>query len=179
MSVATAPAPAGAITTATLGVDMRALLDQLNEVIELEQLATDVYGSTARRLPEMAMQAKALEFRAGAERGRDAARALVRMLGKQPAPAKQSLAGTLGRARGALSAGRSGRLGALKNLQDMLLAAFLTAEAWTLVQQAAYAIGDPRLIETAEQEAGLKSMPLQWLLQTVAERSPWAILTPS
>lgn len=39
-------------------------------------------------------------------------------------------------------------------------------------------IGDPRIIEVAERQVRLKSLPVQWLLVTIAERSAWSILKP-
>ena len=39
-------------------------------------------------------------------------------------------------------------------------------------------IGDPRIIEVAERQVRLKSLPMQWLLVAIAERSAWAILRP-
>ena len=171
-----ATATMGAVTVGSLSVDMEALLDQLNEVAEFEQFAADVYRATAELLPEQAMRVKAREFWTGAEEGRQAAIGLMRLIGGEPLAARETVASFLGQARGALSAGRSGRFGTLKNLQDMLVAAFLSAGAWTIVQGAAYGIGDPRLIQVAEREVGQKSLPVQWLLQTIAERSSWAVL---
>lgn len=175
MAVQTREAP---FTTATLGVDVDTLIDQLNEVVEMEQFAANTYRAHAGMLPDGSMQAKAEEFRAGAVRGRNAALELIRLLGGQPTVAKRSLASVLARAKGMVDTGRTGRFGQLKNLQDMLLAAFLTAGEWSIVQWAAYGIGDPRLIDVAEREVRLKSLPVQWLLTTIAERSPWAILKP-
>lgn len=167
---------AGAYTIASLEVDVQTLLDQLNEVVEIEQFAADTYQSHARFLPEEAMRAQAEEFRAGAMRGRDAALELMRLIGGRPVGAKRGLASAVARVKGIVDTGRGGRFGQLKNLQDMLVAAFLSAGEWTIVQWMAYGIGDPRLIEVAEREAGLKSLPVQWLLVNTAERSSWAIL---
>ena len=166
-------------TTATLAVDVEALVDQLDEVVEMEQFAADTYAAHANSLPEDWMRGKAEEFRAGAIRGRDAATELMRLIGAQPTGTKRGLASAMARAKGLVDTGRSGRFGQLKNLQDMLVAAFLTAGEWAMVQWAAYGIGDPRFIEVAEREVELKSLPVQWLLVTTAERTPWAITKPA
>ncbi len=169
---------AGAVTMATMGVDVAGLLAQLDEVAQVEQLAADTYGSHARSLPDEAMQAKAEEFREGALRGREAAAGLMRLLGGRPGGVRRGLAAALARAGGQAAVGPAGRFGQLKDLQDLLVVAFLAAGEWAIVQGMAYGIGDPRLIQVAEAEARLKDLPLQWLLATVRERSSWAILVP-
>ena len=171
-------APAAAVTVATLNVDIATLRDQLNEVVEMEQFAADMYASHASNLPEPWMAAKAEELRAGALRGREAAMELMRIVGGRPTGLRRGLAGAMARAKGAVDVGRTGRFGQLKNLQDMLVAAFLTAGEWSIVQWMAYGIGDHRLIDVAERQVAEKSLPYQWLLATTVQYSSWAILRP-
>jgi hypothetical protein len=170
-------APA-AVTVATLNVDIASLTSQLNELAELEQLAADTYASRAASLPEPWMSAKAEEFRAGALRGREAALELMRVVGGRPSGQGRGLATALARARSGAEVRADDRLGRLHSLQDMLVAAFLTATGWAMVQSMAYGIGDPRLIEAAEHQVEEKSLPYQWLLAATRQYSSWAVLRP-
>jgi len=169
-------APA-AVTVATLNVDIASLTSQLNELAELEQLAADTYASRAASLPEPWMSAKAEEFRAGALGARETAMELMRVVGGRPSGQGRGLAAALARARSG-EARADERLGRLHSLQDMLVAAFLTATGWAMVESMAYGIGDPRLIEAAEHQVEEKSLPYQWLLAITRQYSSWAVLKP-
>ncbi|MCL6430100.1 MAG: hypothetical protein K6V36_04465 [Anaerolineae bacterium] len=170
-------APA-AVTVATLSVDIPSLQDQLNELAELAQIAADTYASRAGSLPEPWMTARAEEFQAGALRARDAAVELMHMVGGRPSGQARGLATAFARARASAEANRDDRLTRLQSLQDMLIAAFLTAAGWAMVQSMAYGIGDPRLIEVAERQVAETSLPYQWLLAATTQYSSWAILQP-
>ena len=76
----------------------------------------------------------------------------------------------------AMSESRSGALGLLRDLQDVLTLAAFVDTTWTVVKQAALALRDEELLAVAEQCESQTKLQQDWLSTRLKQAAPQALL---
>ena len=95
--------------------------------------------------------------------------AIAARLGKKRAPA----------ARRVLAEARAGGFGFLRDLQDLSVLAHGVELSWSVVGQAARALGDEELALLSVSSAAETARQLAWLRARIAEAGPQALIVPS
>ena len=75
-----------------------------------------------------------------------------------------------------LDEARSGPLGLLRDLQDLYLLASLTDVTWTMIKQAAQALGDRELLQVVTDCDKQTSVQLRWLLGRMKQAAPQVLI---
>jgi hypothetical protein len=79
----------------------------------------------------------------------------------------------------ALPTSRSGPLGLLRDLQDLLVLGTLVEVTWTMVRQAGLALRDEELLATVSSSLKQTGVQLAWLRTRMKEAAPQALLAAS
>ncbi len=144
-------------------------LDHLTETLAIELFAAETYPQYAQQARDTEIRRKLKEFGADSDRHRAMVSDLIAELGGRPSMMKELAAATLAWGKGFIDLRRRGRLGTLRNLEDLLLVEYRDRSSWEVVKAVGEATGDRRIIDAADKVLPDEEKHVNWLHERVID----------
>ncbi len=144
-------------------IDVERFVDHLSETLSIELFAAETYLQYAQQTQDLEIRRTLQEFSADSDRHRVIVSNLIADLGGRPNRLKEIATTTLAWGKGFMDISRRGRLGMLRNLQDLLMAEYKDHASWDMIKAVGEATNDQRVIEAANKVLPDEQKHVDWL----------------